>query len=188
MVIQFSCPACQQPIEVDDEWGGQHVACPFCERVVTTPTESTLEGIDATVPPVARKLAPPATSDGAAAVQQVGVNRLAIVGLCFSLGAILLTVCSMILFSPVVQQVGPNATPEEVQKKVTELLADAELSSRIVLGVGLLCLSFAFWLTGLILCVVAATRRHLALQHLAVVGIVFSILLPLLICLGSVFG
>lgn len=41
MPIRFPCPACRQPLEVDDEWGGQTVACPYCRRVVTAPRNST---------------------------------------------------------------------------------------------------------------------------------------------------
>lgn len=40
MAIQFPCPSCSQPIEVDDEYGGQTAACPYCRRVVNVPTES----------------------------------------------------------------------------------------------------------------------------------------------------
>lgn len=39
MAIQFPCPSCSQPIEVDDEYGGQAAACPYCRRVVNVPTE-----------------------------------------------------------------------------------------------------------------------------------------------------
>jgi hypothetical protein len=40
MAIQFPCPSCSQPIEVDDEYAGQAAACPYCRRVVNVPTES----------------------------------------------------------------------------------------------------------------------------------------------------
>jgi len=43
MAIQFRCPGCQQPIEVDDVYAGQTAACPYCHRVVTVPTESSLD-------------------------------------------------------------------------------------------------------------------------------------------------
>jgi hypothetical protein len=41
MAIRFSCPACQQPLEIDDSWASQSVACPYCRRVVTAPQAST---------------------------------------------------------------------------------------------------------------------------------------------------
>jgi hypothetical protein len=42
MAIQFRCPGCSQPIEVDDVHAGQAAACPYCRRVVNVPSESTL--------------------------------------------------------------------------------------------------------------------------------------------------
>ncbi len=41
MAIQFNCPSCTQPIEVDDEVAGQAAACPYCGKVVTVPQQST---------------------------------------------------------------------------------------------------------------------------------------------------
>ena len=43
MAIQFHCPGCSQPIEVDDVYAGQTAACPYCRRVVTVPEQSSLE-------------------------------------------------------------------------------------------------------------------------------------------------
>lgn len=40
MAIQFHCPSCRQPIEIDDEHGGQSVACPYCQKVVSAPARS----------------------------------------------------------------------------------------------------------------------------------------------------
>lgn len=68
MAIQFACPACQQPIEVDDEWADQTVSCPYCRRVVRAPGQSTLQlgtlasagqGGPAVPPPPPDKLDPP---------------------------------------------------------------------------------------------------------------------------------
>src|ERR1051326_6963684 len=42
MAIQFSCPGCSQPIEVDDQFAGQTAACPYCRQVVSVPVQSTL--------------------------------------------------------------------------------------------------------------------------------------------------
>ncbi len=42
MAIQFHCPGCSQPIEVDDIHAGQTAACPYCRQVVNVPTESSL--------------------------------------------------------------------------------------------------------------------------------------------------
>ena len=42
MAIRFQCGACSQPIEVDDEWSLKAVACPYCRKTITAPSESTL--------------------------------------------------------------------------------------------------------------------------------------------------
>jgi hypothetical protein len=59
MAIQFRCPGCSQPIEVDDIHAGQTAACPYCRRVVNVPTESAL---DQPAPTAARPTA--GTSEG----------------------------------------------------------------------------------------------------------------------------
>jgi hypothetical protein len=45
MAIRFHCAACNQPIEVDDEWALRTVACPYCHKTVTAPAQSTLEDL-----------------------------------------------------------------------------------------------------------------------------------------------
>lgn len=42
MAIQFRCAACQQPIEVDDQYANQSAECPYCRKVITVPGISTL--------------------------------------------------------------------------------------------------------------------------------------------------
>lgn len=61
MAIQFHCPGCSQPIEVDDAYAGQTAACPYCRRVVNVPTETTLER---QAPPLARPTAAKEGADG----------------------------------------------------------------------------------------------------------------------------
>jgi hypothetical protein len=62
MAIQFQCPGCSQPIEVDDVYAGQTAACPYCRRVVNVPNESTLEQS----PPTAARPAASARGEDAA--------------------------------------------------------------------------------------------------------------------------
>jgi len=83
MVIRFSCGACAQPIEVDDEWAMREVACPYCHTTITAPNESTLENLASI--PTASPLGPTMVQDGGAAQTQASMaptearNRLAIV-------------------------------------------------------------------------------------------------------------
>jgi len=55
MPIQFNCSGCGQAIEVDSEFAGRLVACPFCHATVEAPSESRL-----VTPPVATPSPPPA--------------------------------------------------------------------------------------------------------------------------------
>src|SRR5215472_15538325 len=41
MAIQFACPWCTQTISVDDSKARERVECPYCNRPVKVPTEST---------------------------------------------------------------------------------------------------------------------------------------------------
>jgi len=60
MAIRFPCPSCEQPIEVDDDWGNQSVACPYCRRVVNAPAASTWPPHDIPVAaPAQSAFAPP---------------------------------------------------------------------------------------------------------------------------------
>lgn len=42
MSIQFLCPGCGQPIEVDDEFANRLVGCPFCQTTAEAPAQSKL--------------------------------------------------------------------------------------------------------------------------------------------------
>ncbi len=187
MAIQFNCPGCRQPVEVDDEWAGEHVACPFCQRVVTAPTESTITTLQHDLPPTARRLSPlgPGGMVAAGAATPPRYNRMATVGFGFSLAAILLMILGTILLKPILDQLDPNRTIEEQQKKMMELANDPEFAGRILLGVGSLGLSFVCWLAGLIFSAIAATRKDLAGRRLAIAGIGCSVLCLLLFCSGS---
>ncbi len=58
MAIQFHCPGCSQPIEVDDIHANQTAACPYCRRVVNVPPKSALDQ----APPISAR--PTADADG----------------------------------------------------------------------------------------------------------------------------
>ncbi|MCH8968207.1 MAG: hypothetical protein IIA66_03700 [Planctomycetes bacterium] len=190
MAIQFNCPGCRQPVEVDDEWAGEHVTCPFCQRVVTAPAESTITTLQNDLPPTARRLSPSGpggmVATGTAATPRY--NRLAAVGFGLSLAAIFLLILGQIMLQFVVDEMGKNPTFEEQQKKTMELYNDPESAGRMLLGLGSLGLSFVCWLAGVIVSAIAATRKDLPGHRLAIAGITCSILIPLLFCAGLLFG
>ncbi len=84
MAIQFPCGACGQPVEIDDEWGGKTVACPFCHAQIIAPTESRLENEEEVPMAAAMQSSPPPFVPVpevayVPSVTPVGSNRLAIV-------------------------------------------------------------------------------------------------------------
>ncbi len=87
MAIQFPCASCGQPIEIDDEWGGKTVACPFCHNRINAPLESQLAEVEpvptaAAVTPVVELPDPSVAPAHPAGVP--GPNRLAVVAVIFA--------------------------------------------------------------------------------------------------------
>ncbi|MCZ6655044.1 MAG: hypothetical protein O7D91_18710 [Planctomycetota bacterium] len=190
MAIQFNCPGCRQPVEVDDEWAGEHVTCPFCQRVVTAPAESTITTLQNNLPPTARRLSPsgPGGMIETGAAPPPRYNRMAVAGFGLGLAAIFLIVLGQIMLQFVVDEMGPNPTFEEQQKKTMELYSDPETRGRMLMGLGSFCLSSVCWLTGVIVSVIAVTRKDLPGRRLAIAGVTCSALIPLLFCVGLLFG
>ncbi len=176
MVIQFGCPGCHQPIEVDSQWAGAHVACPFCQRVVTAPTASTLDLLRREPPPSARRVPP----GGTAAVRPTGHNRLAVLGLVFSVGAIALYIISQVLLQPLANQWGPAPRPEDFSR----LANDPALMVRLLLGLAALGLTFLAWAAGLILSMIALTQTHAPGRRFAIAGVLCAALIPSTFCGG----
>lgn len=96
MAIQFSCGACGQPVEIDDEWGGKTVACPFCHSQIVAPTESRLfDTDDVPLASAVPRSAPPSTAGYDGSPPSGGSNRLALVAV--ALAGVMLV--SLIMFN-----------------------------------------------------------------------------------------
>src|SRR5262245_2960093 len=92
MAIQFHCPGCGQPIEVDDEWASKLVACPYCRRTVSAPVQSTLdvrEVVPSAKPVATSESAAPTTPSGWPGQAAAGGNIVALVAFALSMSAIL---------------------------------------------------------------------------------------------------
>ena len=37
------CPACKKPVQADDAWAGQEIACPICNAAMLVPQARTLD-------------------------------------------------------------------------------------------------------------------------------------------------
>ena len=207
MSIQFQCPACAQPIEVDDAWASRPVACPYCRRTIAAPASSTLD--TAAPPPMATPLGgppgvEPLVAEGgthypgpppqpcAAGAGFAGLSNpfatwaLAVSGLALGL----FVVINLAVASKVSSLVGPGATPEEARRAMLDLqksmMADMEagiLPSWFIGLAGCLVLMLMLWVAGVVLGILAVRRP--VRRRTAVAALVTTGLLPLLICLGS---
>lgn len=169
MAIRFACPSCGQPIEIDDEWAGQSVACPYCRRVVAAPRESSWPpgNVPVAVPagavssPSARSalggITPPPPPAGVAPSRPYAGDypRPQGAGLSSAGWALLLALfCGalsifgwMIWFSPVmnatIEKAGTKATPDELSRTMQEIIMSRKVpvsrGAGWMAGTGLLC-------------------------------------------------
>lgn len=202
MAIQFQCPGCGQPVEVDDEWASRPVACPYCRRTVTAPAESTYR--TETSPPVASPIAPPPTAErlthqaprpGAFIRSSVASkNTCAVWALamsCVALGCFLAVYLT--IASEVRKRLGPSPTQEEVQQAVMDWqneVLDQSRSGRLSavhagMTIGMLATCGA-WVAGVVLAVIALQQP--ARRRIAIAAVVVSGILPLFICSGVLFS
>lgn len=174
MAIRFACPACRQPLEVDDEWGGQSVACPYCQRVVTAPQTSTWptgtvpvanpaggygqvrqgeSGFAPPPPPVGYAPGPmPAASNSA-----LGALVLTLVGAGLSLAATF--GFSVTVSSQIMDRVGPRAGFSEAMRVQQELLEQGRLRPSGGLSF-LMLLAAISSIAGLVMAVRSLARRE----------------------------
>jgi hypothetical protein len=190
MAIQFHCPSCGQPIEVDDEWASKAVACPYCRKTVSAPETSTLDPAAAvtTASPVAPAMdeAPGLEGPWSPSSRPPAAPRNP-----FAVWSLLLTLTAVVVYLTVnivmavyaINRVGIRSDPQEFQKAIVEEMEKGEHSSTMVV-VGLVgMVALLCWLAGLALAIVALlksrARRGMAVASLVIGGAMF-----LLMCFG----
>ncbi len=202
MAIRFQCPACSEPIEVDDEWSRQVVRCPYCQRTVTAPGESTLpanEQIPVATPIAGRReFHVPADSVGPAGAvppypPQPQTNRAAVTAFVLALatlGLLLLvrqTISNHALewqeFEKVIVEArSANESPVSAMMKFLEKQGGGFPGWMVTLNV--LMLAFmACWLGSIVFGIIGlfrAVRRGMAVAALSITG-----LLTMLFCLAA---
>ena len=135
MAIRFACPSCQQPIEIDDQWAGQSVGCPYCKKVVTAPPSSTWPPGEVPVASPAgsafRPPPPPGDQAQAPVAPATAASPYAAWGLTLSLTcAVLCTLGMVVWFGQfgllAVEKLGdnPHPTREETQKAQQEIMEE----------------------------------------------------------------
>ena len=182
MPIQFRCPACGQPVEVDAEAAGQMVQCPFCSKVAAAPSES--DSMIRFNVPVAT---PQPTNVGLPAGARTAIagpspHRAAALGrasLIAAAMAILCTLLAVLALVPMVAEMDPNAGMAENQR----FLQERAEGNTLILGLATIGGIFAP-LVGLVLGVLALMQQ-VEPKWPAVVGSAVSVMLALMTCMGA---
>lgn len=134
MAIRFACPSCAQPIEVDDEWAGQSVGCPYCKKVVTAPAGSIWP---ADRIPVATPLSPspepvqPAPEYAGTANPPQTLASGAPWALTLAITSALLSIFGAMVWlytwgTALEEKVGRNPTQEQIQKAYSDMVSSGQ--------------------------------------------------------------
>ena len=206
MVIRFLCASCSQPIEVDAEWALKPVACPYCRKTVTAPTESQIDDVSR-IPTAERAVktslpdAAPGTSlspdprfeaaPGVGGAQHNGAAMAAIILACALLAC---TLAIVVLFRAhsdemrAIQQQTEGLIAQEtgVFESTHQAWLDqfgGQMPVWLLAVTVFYMMSLAFWVAALVCGIIGLRglyRRHLATKALAIVVIV-----PLFLCCGG---
>lgn len=198
MAIRFQCGACSQPIEVDDEWSLRAVACPYCRKTITAPSESTLGDL-ARIPmaspllAVGSAFALPTLAPGSYATRDSNANPLAVAAFILAAAMVILWLSSaMIVASHSLDleqlqkelQPQPGAdTASQVQSMMKYFEAHGGRFPGWLLALGwLLIFAMATW-PAAIVCGLLALRRR-ARRPMAVIALVSCGCVALWFCLS----
>lgn len=186
MVLQFLCPSCGHPIEIDDEWATQSVACPYCRNTVTAPAESNFVspssvpearpfgvGTDGTV------LQPPSDDSRG--------NRAAVIGFGLSCLWLMSHMITGAWFGPKFEElIGPDGDPRELRDYIYEHMQQGTLPDWIWTCVLMVVISLVLWVSGLICSIVG--MKSPARRRLSIVAFGILALGPLFLCAGLFVG
>lgn len=198
MAIRFQCPACAQPIEVDDEWASKAVACPYCRKTVTAPAESTFEHVDAASVPTASTLSPAGIGRGdvddligSPPRGRLAANRLATAALIIALISFVMLGVYVII---IMKHPGAMARLNEGFTNARSFTEKMEvyneflqeqggvpgwlLTASLCVMAGALC-----WITAVVCGLIAARRAHH--RRRALTALFLTGMMPVLFCCGG---
>jgi hypothetical protein len=192
MAIRFQCPACSQPIEVDDPWAGKAVICPYCRKTVTAPQESTLRDfseIPVAAPVGGRFAPPPPPVFGTEAVLEQATNPPAVAAIVLACLVVVLMFVSLLIVQP------DSLELLELQKAARESKSLFEATERFLdsrggavpvwfVAAGLVQMAaMGLLLAGIVFGVLGLRRLHQ--RHLAVIALVICGAVLFLNCIGT---
>ncbi len=186
MVLQFLCPSCGHPIEIDDEWASQSVACPYCKNTVTAPGESTYQPPSSI--PAARALDQHAADvPEAPPVDRTRGNLVAMLALGLSgLSLVSFLAFRMVAGPDVAEIIGPDGTPQEFQEYLNEQIQQGAMPPWFRRAMLMFFAGTACWVGGLICAIVGVQRRFRRGLAFAAFGLLT--LVPFFFCSGFILG
>jgi hypothetical protein len=163
MPVQFNCAACGKPIEIDDEFAGQAVTCPYCRGVVKAPP--------AGGPPVAAPLdlpPPDLASSPTGPSPAVVPNWFATAGLMCAVVIVLAFCTSLGMIVKTVQTEHPDGRINQAQ--LQELM---DRASKMPLMIAVQWIILIAAVMGTILSILGLTRRQ-GRRWQAIIGVTIS--------------
>ena len=198
MAIQFPCPSCNQPIEVDEEWANRPVACPYCRLQVAAPARSTLEVCDEA--PQAAPAQPQADAPGEpyarphqASARDVGTNKFGLAAVCLALACIGCVVGVLVAITPYMPQLeavanAPGTSGNQLSTAMDFWNAEIErnggrVPNRLIVMI-LFELACPFLWIAAIVCAIIGLFRS-AQRTLPFVALAIALGTPLVFCFGA---
>jgi len=198
MAIRFQCGACSQPIEVDDEWAMRAVACPYCRKTITAPSESTLGDLSripmaSPLLAVGNAVALPASAPSSYAPPDSDANPLAVAAFILAAAMVILLLSgAMIVASHALdlEQLQKDLQPQPGAASGSQVRAVMEYIDTHggqfpgwLVAVGVLQISAMAACAAAIVCGLLALRRT-ARRALAVIALVSCGCVVLLFCVN----
>ncbi|NOS99119.1 MAG: hypothetical protein HOP29_00650 [Phycisphaerales bacterium] len=189
MAVQFECPSCRNPIEIDDPWAGRTVACPYCRNAVTAPAQSTYTASDAPAPARAVQPSKP-LAEGSLAAPGARRNPIAVWAFVISFTSVaFLVVGAILLEMRLLEEVGTHASPEDINKHILKFADPRNPDRWPVWFTSIMAMVFVgvlLWVAGLVCSVIGF--REPRNRGFAVAGLCLSFALPLLILLSTLMA
>ena len=189
MAIQFQCASCGEPIEIDAEWAGKPVACPYCRRTVLAPTESTFAppGVPAARPAVRgaafEALDPAESAAGPFDVRREASNSAAVWAIVLTCSALSCGLTAVVVLAPHLDELRPFIEMSESGKSFSEVnrafveQLEGAMPLWLLVSSLLALAAMGLWVVGLI-CGIVAVRRA-PRRGLAIASLVLSALMAL---------
>lgn len=187
MAVQFLCPSCHHPIEIDDEWARQTVACPFCRNTVTAPANSTYSPVETV--PAARGIEPARSGElpHAGSAEWTGGNVVAVWAFGLSCMWLLAWIVAESIIRPrMVDTFGPNPNQEDMYRFWTEHLQAGTIPRWLIAGLLAMVMSLALWVAALVCAILGVRARRR--RGFAMAAFVVLSFFPIMLCAGLLLG